>query len=68
MRDCMRNRLVACVGDRAVDVGYAGAHKILRRAHLQVRKLEVRGVGMRSGRTFWGPAGEQGNDTDHRYD
>src|SRR5262249_35707199 len=34
--DSMRDRLVTSVGDSSVDVGDAGADKILRRAHFQI--------------------------------
>ena len=62
------NGFVPRVGDGSIDVGYAGPHKILRRAHFQIRKFEVGRVGMWRGRASGGTTSEQCNDADHHQD
>ncbi len=61
----MGYRLAAGIGDGSVKIGHGRAHKILRRAHLQIGEFETGGVGRRRGRRLWLAAREPG-DEPHR--
>ncbi len=59
----MRDGLVACIGDGSVDITHGCSDKIFRGAHLEIGKLEARGVGGRSGRSL-GLAAEKKREDD----
>ncbi|HXW90354.1 MAG TPA: hypothetical protein VEK33_07385 [Terriglobales bacterium] len=68
MHGGVSDSLVARVRDRPINVGNAGADKVLRLAHFQIGKLHRGGVGMRDSRSGRFSAREQNDKTHHDDD